>query len=258
MKAGIVKGQTAIVCFVVLAGVLFCGGCGQRRNILLTGYWPPSNEMLRGFSVDPAINGGAWEGENWRKLGYDVYAYFPTFPEGTDLQPAGVGAMQVDYQRTAADMEMLTAKFKPIAIISFGQGEGPWEIEYNAVNSAEWVDDYIKPTQPDVVPPDAGMEAGGVRLSTLPVDAIADAVNDADPGIRAWVDYKGDPGTFLCNYLAYYVCRYQAEQTEGDDRCVAAGFIHVGKDVPTDKAKAAMEMTLRETIEFVRSEKKRR
>lgn len=257
MKSDMVRGRAVFVCVAALVGVLFCGGCGGRRNILLTGYWPPSNEMLRGFSVDPTLNGGAWEGGNWRKLGYDVYAYFPTFPAGTDAQPVGVGVMKVDYQRTLADMEMLTAKLKPVAIISFGQGAGPWEIECNAVNLAKWANDYVEPRQPDVVPPDGGMAAESVRRSTLPVDAIADAVNDAGLGVRAWVDHQGDPGRFLCNYLAYYVCKYQAEHSIGDDGCVAAGFIHVGKDVPADKAKAAAEVTLEQTIEFVQSEKKK-
>ena len=241
------------VIILLLALLIVCTGCdSSRQNILLTGYWPPSNDMLRQFSYDPAINGGDWQGENWRGLGYDVYAYFPTFPDGTDAQPQGTGALTVDYQRTLADMNMLTAKLNPVAIISFGQGQGPQEIEYNAVNRTDWHDDYIAPKQPAVNPPDAERPVGSIIHSTLPVEQIASAVNNADLGIRAWVDRDGDPGKFLCNYIAYYVCKYQSET----ENCKAAGFIHVGKNVSTEKAAAATEITLQKTIESIQSNKK--
>ena len=42
------------------------------NNILLTGYWPPTNHMLRQFSTDPEQNPGGWRGRNWRGHGFDI------------------------------------------------------------------------------------------------------------------------------------------------------------------------------------------
>ena len=55
---------------------------GNTKNILLTGYWPPSNEMLRKFSNNPTQNPAGWQGQNWEGRGYNIYAYFPEFPGG--------------------------------------------------------------------------------------------------------------------------------------------------------------------------------
>src|SRR5262245_41383211 len=49
-------------------------------NIMITGYWPPTNEMIREFSNNPTQNPGGWIGGNWEGRGYNVYAYFPEFP----------------------------------------------------------------------------------------------------------------------------------------------------------------------------------
>lgn len=242
-----------VVCLVLLG--IVCGGCtGRGGNILLTGYWPPTNEMLRQFSTDEQLNWGKWEGEKWRGTNFDVYAYFPTFEDGTAENPQGNGVLRVDYQRTQADFERLVEELKPVAIVSFGQGAGPWEIEYNAVNLAKWYDDYEAPTQPDVLPIDDSVGAGFVRHSSLPVEAIKEAINNSGLGIRAWVDYEGDPGTFLCNYMAYQVSRYKEENGPDGNKypCFMAGFIHVGGDVEVDKAARAVEITLEEVVESLK------
>ena len=70
----------------------------HTQNILLTGYWPPTNEMLRKFSTNPDQNPGGWQGQNWEGRGYDVYAFFPEFPGGTGSNPKGNGDFEIDYQ----------------------------------------------------------------------------------------------------------------------------------------------------------------
>ena len=45
-----------------------------RPTILLTGYWPPTNEMLRRFSTNPLQNPAGWIGEDWEQRGFDVVA----------------------------------------------------------------------------------------------------------------------------------------------------------------------------------------
>ena len=49
------------------------------RNILICGYWPPTNEMVRPFSTNEELNPDGWIGDNWEERGYDVHSYFPTF-----------------------------------------------------------------------------------------------------------------------------------------------------------------------------------
>jgi hypothetical protein len=49
------------------------------KNILLCGYWPPSNECIRPFST--ALNHDGWIGDNWEERGYDIHAYFPEFSD---------------------------------------------------------------------------------------------------------------------------------------------------------------------------------
>ena len=69
-------------------------------HVLITGYWPPTNEMLRQWSQDPEQNPGGWVGENWEGRGYNIYAFFPEFPGGTGQNPKGDGDFEVDYQDT--------------------------------------------------------------------------------------------------------------------------------------------------------------
>ena len=38
------------------------------NNIMLTGYWPQTNNMLRAFSTNPDQNPDGWIGENWEEI----------------------------------------------------------------------------------------------------------------------------------------------------------------------------------------------
>ena len=103
----------------------------HTNNILLTGYWPPTNEAVRHFSTNPLQNPDGWVGEDWEGLGYDVYSFFPEFPEGVDVDPRGVGDFEVDYQDTSEDWWRITAEIEPVAIITFSAGsDNLWELEF--------------------------------------------------------------------------------------------------------------------------------
>jgi pyrrolidone-carboxylate peptidase len=225
-----------------------CGCQGKTRNVILTGFWPPSNQMIADFSMDNQVNPTGWKGRNWRGYGYNVVAFFPTFPGGTQGNPKGSGDFEVDYQDTLADFRRIVDEYKPIAIICYGMGQGPWEIEQNAVVHTKWHDDYLPPTQPDtkwlekVLPDRHG-------YSTLPTVAIAAAINHANIGVNAWVDKEGDPGDFLCDYIACLGVAYQKEHDKPSqiDYCAMAGFIHVGPEVKIEQARTAQEITL-ETV----------
>jgi pyrrolidone-carboxylate peptidase len=161
---------------------------------------------------------------------------------------------EVDYQDTWNDFWNVTAEIHPFAIISFGAGAGPWEIEYNARNLASWVNDGVPPYQPTPCPPDDTQPAGFVRHSSLPVQAIADAVS-SQTGLNAWVDWEGNPGAYLCEFIAYLGMWYHDSHNVSGDAfpCRAAGFIHVNAGVAVDVAMNATKITIRETIEHLSS-----
>ncbi|KYK22580.1 hypothetical protein AYK24_01955 [Thermoplasmatales archaeon SG8-52-4] len=214
----------------------------ELRNIMLTGYWNPTGQMIAQFSDDSYLNPDGWKGGNWEDWGYNIYSFFPK--PGTYN-----GTFEVDYQNTWEDFWGITEEINPIAIISFGAGAGPWEIEYNARNLDNWVPDNVPPYQPTPCPPDDTKPAGYIRHSTLPVQAIADAVNDQTT-VNAWVDWNGNPGAYLCEYMAYLGMWYQDIHNTTNETypCLSSGFIHVTAGLPLEDAIEATEITLREVI----------
>ncbi|HML73107.1 MAG TPA: hypothetical protein PKB02_01295 [Anaerohalosphaeraceae bacterium] len=226
---------------------LCAAGCGQtRRNVVLTGYWPVTNEMLREFCDDPVINPNGWKGSNWKSMGYDVYAFFPTFPANPYQNPKGNGVLEVDYQDTFADFEAIVAKYKPIAIVCYGMGQGPWEIERRAIVRDRWSPDFLDPKLPDKKSLETMAVTGKTYSTTLPAEQIELAVNRAGLGVKAWIDEEGDPGDFLCNYIACLAMGYQKryENRSKASYCISAGFIHVGPGVSLEQARKAQELTL--------------
>ena len=229
---------------------------GNTKNIMLTGYWPPSNEMLRKFSTAPNQNPAGWQGQNWEGRGYDIYAYFPEFPGGTGSNPKGNGDFEVDYQDVSNDFWWITGNIHPVAILSYGKGTTSWELEYNARNLSIWSDDCLNPWQPTPSPPDNSVPAGYVRSSTLPVQAIADTINNSGTGVNARVDWGGDAGAFLCEYMAYHDAWYQSFHSDPCDqyRCLAAGFTHVPGSLSVSTATTACEIALRTAIDYLDSQ----
>ena len=94
----------------------------HTNNILLTGYWPPTNEMVRRFSDNPQQNPGGWVGGNWEGRGYNVFSFFPEFPGGVGTNPQGTGDLMVDYQDTSTDWWRIVERIRPVAIITFSRG----------------------------------------------------------------------------------------------------------------------------------------
>ena len=66
----------------------------ELRNIMLTGYWNPTGQMIAPFSNNTYLNPGGWKGANWEGLGYNIYSYFPK--PGTYN-----GTFEVDYHAHA-------------------------------------------------------------------------------------------------------------------------------------------------------------
>jgi len=219
-----------------------------RPVVMLTGYWTPTSEMLAPFSDDPDLNPDGWIGENWEGLGYDVYAFFPAFDKRSR-------EFEVDYQATSRDFWARANEFHPEIIISFGASSGQpgWRIEDDAFNWDSWVPDQYYPYYPTPNPPDSTMSANAARFSTLPMEAIRDAVNAESSigNIEAYINENGNPGYYLCNYIAYLGMWYRSIHGRPDDEffCEAAGFIHVTDTVSMRDAKIAVDVTLRTTLE---------
>jgi pyrrolidone-carboxylate peptidase len=224
--------------------------------IVLTGYWPPTNEMVRPFSDDPVLNPDGWIGGNWENRGFDVYSFFPTFsdPDCTSCGQ-GTGDLEVDYQDTSTDFWPIMNALQPVAIVTCSRTNAnfSWELEMNAYNSDSWVNDYTPPYQPTPSPPDASVPADYLRTSTLPMQEIVDAVNDSGLGLDSFICFSQSAGNFLSGYIAYHGMWYQSLHADENDhaQCVMAGHVHVGDMVSWDTAHEATKISLRIVISSV-------
>lgn len=229
----------------------------HTKNILITGYWPPTNEMVRPFSANPTLNPDGWIGQNWENRGYNIYSHFPTFsnPNCTSCG-AGMGELMVDYQDTSTDFWPIANAIQPVAIVTFSRtssGPNDWICEINQRNLTTWSNDYIAPMQPTPAPPDAGVAPGFVRISTLPVQNIFDAMESSGLPIIPEIDWTGNGGGFVSEFIAYHGVWYQSNHQEPRDpaQCVAAGHVHVGSSISWINAHEATKITLREVLDYV-------
>ncbi|MBC8404466.1 MAG: hypothetical protein H8E15_04515 [Planctomycetes bacterium] len=227
-----------------------------RPAILLTGYWPPTNEGVRKFSPDPVQNPGGWQGSNWENRGYDVYSYFPEFnPPDCANCGKGHGDLEVDYQDTSLDFWPIAWNIRPIAVITFSRGswDNSWEVEINQYNRTYWIPDYLDPRRPTPEPPDDTRADDALIESSLPVQDIVDAVNQAGLGINGYVNWTGDGGGFLSEFIAYHGVWYRENHASpaDPDWCVAAGHVHVGHGVSWPKTILAVDITLRTVADYV-------
>jgi len=215
-------------------------------SVMVTGYWDPTGQMIAPFSLDPELNPDGWIGDNWQEMGYDVFSYFPMPGEYT-------GDFEVDYQDTWEDFWDIVAELEPIAIISFGAGTGPWEIETKARNLTNWVPDNEIPYMPTPNPPDDTVPVGFIRYSTLPYYDIEEQV-DSNTTLNAWIDFNGYAGAYLCEYMFYLGTWYQGTHDPTNDLdtpCLAAGFIHVNSGIGVDQAQEAAFITIETVLEYL-------
>lgn len=225
-------------------------------NILLTGYWPPTNEMLRQFSKNLAQNPGGWVGENWEGRGYNIYAFFPEFPGGTGVNPKGDGDFEVDYQVTSNHWWPLVEKLRPTALITFSRANtvNGWEMEggNRTYPSASWTADYLVPLRPTPELPIYNEPALNVRWSSLPMNLIVAEVSASGANVAPFIE-PIDSSRFLSNYIGYHGNWYRDLFADPLDpyRCYAAGHIHVGASTQLAAAVLATEVTVRTLIAHV-------
>jgi hypothetical protein len=245
----------SIVLIVVIGLSGAAASADYTHNIMLTGYWPPTNEMIRSFSTNPVQNPDGWIGQNWEGRGYDIYSYFPEFTHGLGK---GEGDFEVDYQDTSADWWNITAQLKPVAIICFGRADDDYDWELEGGNRmytlSQWDADYLAPLRPTADLPIASETAGTKRYSSLPMTDIVDAVNAEVPNLYAYQTAL-DTSKFLCNFIGYHANWYQDLHSDPSDPAwtVSAGLIHVGSRMDLADGVHATEVTLRTLTTYVDS-----
>lgn len=224
---------------------------GHTNNILLTGYWPPTNEMLRPWSTNPAQNPGGWQGQDWEGRGYDIFSFFPEFPNGLGQ---GEGDFEVDYQDTSADWQRIVNEIKPVAIITFSRANTSigWELEggNRMYASSQWTSDSSAPTKPGADLPIMRALAPGTELfSSLPIDDIISAVAGSGANVDPFKTVI-DNGRFLSNYIGLHGNWYHEQNKDelAEFRNFAAGHIHVGQGTAVADGTLATEVTLRTLI----------
>jgi hypothetical protein len=220
-------------------------------SIVLIGYWPPTNEMLREFSNNKIQNINGWLGENWRGLGYNIYSYFPEFPDNLGI---GSGDFQVDYQSTSKDFWNIVPRHRPAAVLSFGRsGNGNiWEIEMLTRNLKRWQSDYLIPLRPIPSPPQRGYGDNKERISTYPAENILESLQSQFTAINSYQDKTG-AGSFLCEYLGYHISWYQALNP---NTMKFGAHTHIGGSSKLQDLKGALKVSLESLIQSIKSTKR--
>jgi hypothetical protein len=247
------------------------GPIACAKNVVLMGYWPPTNEMLRPWSINRTQNPGGWVGEDWGGYGYDVYSFFPEFPPDGDPTNDDIGDdgavgspdydLRVDYQATSADFWRLVDTYQPVLLVTTSRGgDIGWELEgieggHGAMDNPDpamdWASDkhgmVQHPTEATIEP--ASWDAistyrqGNTLPSQLPLDAIVDAT---DPlGLTDVVIDQETGGNFLSGFLGLHGIYYNLQTP----RNLAAGHIHVGYGLPVPDASALIEATLHAVLQ---------
>jgi len=226
----------------------------ERPVIMVTGYWPPTNEMVRHFSQNLQLNPDGWQGENWEGLGYDVVSFFPEFdPADCNNCGQGYGDLEVDYQDFSGDFWPIVEEVQPVGIITFSRGfnDMSWELENRLVNRTNWYDDYTAPLLPTPNPPDDTVENYHVRYTSLPVLDIINAIDEAHIGLDPYLD-NTNAGMFLSEFSGYHGVWYKEKYEEDVEiPCFAGGHIHVGAQVEWGTAREAAEVSIRTLINYV-------
>ena len=228
----------------------------ERPKIMVTGYWPPTNEMVRHFSQNNELNPSGWKGENWENSGYDIVSFFPQFdPPNCNNCGQGYGDLEVDYQDFSQDFWTIVNSIRPVGIITFSRGynDMSWELENRVVNRTNWYDDYTAPFIPTPNPPDDSVNNYHVRYNSLPILQIISDIQRADLGLDPYLD-DTNAGMFLSEFAGYHGVWYkELHDNDNDFPCYAGGHIHVGAQVNWDIAKEATEISIRALIDHISS-----
>ena len=230
-----------------------------RATVVVTGYWPPTNEMMRQFSQNRHQNPEAWQGANWQGFGYDVFAFFPEFPPDGDPTNNKIGELgsvgaedadfRVDYQDTSRDFWRIMDEYQPHILITTSRGgDIGWEIEaYEGGHGKveEWASDrWGEHTHPELGTVDSRTSQALQQFkehkvrSALPIHFIKSATQQLNL-VEVKID-NATSGNYLSGFMGLHGLYYH--QTQVDN--LAAGHIHVGRHVKPETARVLFETTL--------------
>lgn len=258
--ASIIIGMITISVLLPTTGLATRATAACHPTALLTGYWPPTNEMLRAWAPGPS-----WQGENWHNLGYDVYAHFPEFPPDGDpsnnrigdLGSVGTGELTVDYQQTSADFWRLISQYQPHVLITTSRGgDIDWELEalegghgphIQPDPSRDWRSDghgeAFYPEESSITRRSwqaiNTFRAGIALSSQLPLERLKRELSTLNR-LNVEIDRTGTSGNYLSGFIALHGLYYNRIEPNN----LAAGHIHVGRKVPVIDATAMMHATL--------------
>jgi hypothetical protein len=257
---------------IVAASVMLWTSTLAADTVVMIGFWPPTNEMLRPWSQNTAQNPGGWQGQNWGGLGHDVYSFFPEFPPdgnpfndsfGSDGYVGSANSdFRVDYQDTSADFWRVMDQLNPRAVITFSWGgyDSRWEIERvegghytgNADPARDWYYDGSGPSSEwypyqntiDARSWDAITTYRQAQLtSQLPVDDIVAAASSLGIG-NVFIDETGTSGNYLSGFLALHGLYYNSITPDN----WFAGHVHVGSGLTVAQSRALTESTLTQVL----------
>ncbi|MFN3197458.1 MAG: hypothetical protein ACE366_03400 [Bradymonadia bacterium] len=189
----------------------------------------PVRVLVTGFAPFPARASH----DNVSSVG--VLAIRPEVLVGAQLMRA---VLPVEYDHAAALVTEMLERCRPDVVINFGQGSGPLALEQIAYN--------LKHTRSHTAD-NRGVAASGqpidpegpaTRATTLPLAAIAEALEGIDEPCL----YSTDPGRYICNNVFYVVTGLVA------DTHIKAGFVHLPHVTRFDDEVAAHWGKVMETI----------
>ena len=76
-------------------------------------------------------------------------------------------------------------------------------------------------------------------------------VLDENIGLDPYIDWSGDPGHYVSEFMGYHGVWYHDINQNGNDKCITAGHVHVGGLIDVQTAKRATEVTLRSVINYL-------
>ena len=86
------------------------------------------------------------------------------------------------------------------------------------------------------------------------MESIADTINAAHLNLNSYIDWEGDPGRFVSEFMGYHGVWYHGlNQFDEDGPCYLAGHVHVGGLIDWEVATQAAEITIAEVIENLES-----
>ena len=85
------------------------------------------------------------------------------------------------------------------------------------------------------------------------MEQIVNNISNLEIGLNPYIDFNGDPGRYVSEFMAYHGTWYRDLNQFGNNNCISSGHIHVGGNINLNNAKIATEESLRVLIDYINS-----